>query len=147
MEIVGQGARQRADQIPAPVLPELDVEDFDFEHVTGAGAFDRDRPGQNMTLQQPLTFRMNLGEFGRDVKPAPVRHRLRPAAEGVDRDLIAARDRQYRLEPGIKIAPVAGFWAGMQVMMGHEITFGRHRSRECAPDEAICRCCHRRVIA
>src|SRR5436305_1523142 len=62
---------------------------------------------------------MNLVEFGRNMKPAPVRHHLRAAANGVDRHLIAAGDGKHRLQFRFEKAPVAGFGAGMQVMMRH----------------------------
>ena len=48
VEIVGQGAGERPDQVIAPVLPELDVENLDLEHVAGLGALDGDRSGQDM---------------------------------------------------------------------------------------------------
>ena len=70
VEIVGQGAGERPDQVVAPVLPQADVEDFDLQHVAGLGALDRDRTGQDMTGHHPLVFGVNLVEFGRDVKPA-----------------------------------------------------------------------------
>ena len=75
VEIVGQGAGERADQIVAPVLPQLDVENLDLQHVAGLGALDRDGPGQDMTGQHPLVLGVDLGKLGRDVKlavgPAP----------------------------------------------------------------------------
>ena len=54
--------------IPAPVLPELDVEDLDLQHVAGLGALDRNRAGQDVARQHPLVVGVNLGEFGRDVE-------------------------------------------------------------------------------
>ena len=119
MEIVGQGAGERPDQIVAPVLPELDVEDVDLQHVAGLGALDRDRAGQDMARQHPLVLGVDFGKFGRNVKLAAVRHHVGTAADGVDRDLIAAGDGQDRLQLRFEKAPVAGFGAGMQVMMGH----------------------------
>ena len=92
MEIVGQGAGQRPDQVVAPVLPELDVEDVDLQHIAGLGAFDRDRAGQDMAGQHPLVFGVNLGKFRRNVKLAAVRHHVRAAADGVDGHFIAAGD-------------------------------------------------------
>ena len=48
MEIVGQGAGQRLDQVVAPILPELHIEDIDLQHIAGLGAFDCNRTGQDM---------------------------------------------------------------------------------------------------
>ena len=76
MEIVGQGAGQRPDEIVAPVLPELDVENVDFEHVTGYGAIHRNRAGQDMARHHPLILRMDFGKLGRDMKLAAVRHHV-----------------------------------------------------------------------
>ena len=124
VEIVGQGAGERPDHIVAPVLPELDVEDLDLQHVAGLGALDRDRTGQDMAGHHPLVFGMNLGEFGRDVKPAAVRHHVRAAADGVDGHLVAAGDGEDGLQLGFEEAPMAGLGAGMQVMMRHEEALG-----------------------
>ena len=74
MKIVGQGAGQWTDQVPAPILAELHVEDVDLQHVARFGAGDRNRTGENMALQLPLAFRMNIEQFGRNVKLAFIRH-------------------------------------------------------------------------
>ena len=71
----------------------------------------------------PLALRVNVGKLGRDVKLALVRHHLGTAADGVDGDLIAAGDGQDGLQFRVEEAPVAGFGAGMQVMMGHGEAF------------------------
>ena len=118
-KVVGQGAAQRLDHVPAPVLSQLDVENLDFQHVAGFGALDRDRTGQDVTGQHPLVFGVNFSEFGRHVKLAPVRNHIRTAAEGVDRDLIAAGDGEDGLQFGFEKTPVAGFGAGLQVVMRH----------------------------
>ena len=123
MEIVGQGAGQRPDQIVAPVLPELYIENLDLEHVARFRTRDRNRTGEDVTGHHPLAFGMNFSEFGRHVKFAPVRHHVRAAADGIDGDFIAAGDGEDRLQLGFEKAPVAGFGAGMQVMMRHEGTF------------------------
>ena len=119
MEIVGQGAGERTDQVVAPVLPELDVEDVHFQHVAGLGAFDRDRPGQDVAGHHALAFGMHLVELGRDVKFGLVGKLVRAARDRVHGDLIAAVDGQDRLEFRFEKAPVTGFGAGMQMMMGH----------------------------
>ena len=75
-----------------------------------------------MARHHPLIPGVHLGELRRDVKPAPVRHHVRPAADGVDRDLIAAGDGQDRVELCFEKATMAGLGAGMQVMVGHERT-------------------------
>ena len=78
MEIVGQGARERADHVVAPVLPEFYVENLDLKHVAGRGALDRNRPGQDMAGHHALVFGMDLGKLRRDVKLGPVRHTSGP---------------------------------------------------------------------
>ena len=120
MEIVGQGAGERADQVVAPVLPEFYVENLDFEHVAGRGALDRNRPGQDMAGHHALVLGMDLGKLRRDVKLGPVRHHLGTAADGVDGDFIAAGDGQDRLQFGLEESPVAGCGAGVQMVMRHE---------------------------
>ena len=146
VEIVGQGAGQRLDQIVAPVLPELDVEDVDLQHVAGRGAFDRDRAGQDMARHHALVLGVDVGKLRRDVKFAAVRHHVGAAGDGVDGDFIAAGDGQDGLQFRFEKAPVAGFGAGMQVMMGHEGFFqalsviaGHSRPQDASlvPDPAI----------
>jgi len=51
-----------------------------------------DWTGQDMTGHHPLVFRVNLHEFGRDVRLVAVRHHLRAAADGVDGHFIAVGD-------------------------------------------------------
>ncbi len=120
VEIVGQGAGQRTDQIVAPILPELDVEDVHLQHIAGLGAFDRNGAGQDMAGHHPLAAGVNIGKLGRNMEFAAVRYHVRPAGDGIDRDFVAAGDGQDRLQFRFEKTPVAGFGAGMQVMMGHE---------------------------
>ena len=123
MKIVGQGAGQRPDQVPAPILPELDIEDIHLQHVTGFG-IGQPQSGRSKYDPAPSARSgMNIGKFGRDVKLGIVRDHFGAAGDGIDRDFIAAGDGHDRLQPGFKKAPVAGFGAGMQVMMGHEEAF------------------------
>ena len=129
MEIVGQGAGQRPDQVVAPVLPQADVEDFDLQHVAGHRSLDRDRPGEDMPGHHPLAFGVNLVEFGRDMKLLPVRHHIRAAADGVDGHFIAALDGEGRLQFRLEKPPMAGLGAGMQVMMRHDGASGWDRGR------------------
>ena len=119
VEIVRQGAGQGADQVPAPVLPQLDVENFDLQHVAGLGALDRDRTGQDMAGQHPLAFGVNLGQLGRHVKLRAIRHRVRAAADGVDGHLIAAGDGEDGFQFRFEKAPVAGLGAGLQMVVRH----------------------------
>ncbi len=123
MEIVGQRAGQRLDQIVAPVLAKLDVEDVDLEHVAGFGAADGDRAGQDVPGHHPLALGMDVVELRRDVEFASIGHHIGAAADGLDRDLVAARYREDRLQLGFEKAPMAGFGAGFQVMMGHVTAF------------------------
>lgn len=119
VEIVGQGAGQRPDHVPAPILPELHVEDLDREHVAGLGPLDRDRAGEDMAGQHAFVLGMNLEHLGRNVKLAGVGQHVRTAADGVDRHLVTACDDQGGLERSFEEAPMTGLGAGMQVMMGH----------------------------
>ncbi len=125
MEIVGQGAGERADQVVTPVLPELHVENVDLQHVAGQGAFHRNGPGQDMAGHHALGPRVDIQEFGRDVEFALVRQLVRAAADGIDGDLVAAPDGQDGPKLGFEEAPMAGFGARMQMMMGHDKSFSR----------------------
>jgi hypothetical protein len=57
------------------------------------------------------------------VKLAFVRHHLGAAADGLDGDFVTAGDGQRGLQFRVEVAPVAGFGAGMQVMLRHEEGF------------------------
>ena len=82
-----------------------------------------------MTGHHALISGVDFGEFGRDVKLAAVWHDLGAAADRVDGHLVAAADCEHRFELRFKKAPVAGFGAGMQVMMHHEGFWFRRGSR------------------
>jgi hypothetical protein len=120
VEVVGQGASQRPDEIVTPVLPQLDIEDFDFEHIARLRASDCDRPGQDVARHHPFAFGMNLGQFGRNMKAGAVRYDFRATADGVDGELIATFDGEDGLQLGLEEAPMARFRAGTQVMMLHD---------------------------
>ncbi len=68
VEIVGQRAGQRLDQIVAPVLAQLDVEDVDLQHVAGLGTDYGDRAGEDVPGHHPLALGVDVVELGRDVK-------------------------------------------------------------------------------
>jgi hypothetical protein len=57
------------------------------------------------------------------VKLAFIRHHLGAAADGLDGDFVTAGDGQRGLQFRVEVAPVAGFGAGMQVMLRHEEGF------------------------
>ena len=97
VEVVLQRAGERADDVEAPVLPQLHVEDLDLQHVTRLRALDRDRAGQDVrAARKALGAGVHLGKLRRNVK-AGFRNELGRAAERVDGDAVAAVDRQQRL--------------------------------------------------
>jgi hypothetical protein len=69
--------------------------------------------------QYALGLRMDFEELGRNVKLVAIGHHLGAATDGVDRNLVAAVDCQDRLQLRLEEAPMAGFGAGMQVVMRH----------------------------
>jgi hypothetical protein len=52
---------------------------------------------------------MDIEELRRDVKLCFVGHDIRTAADGVNGHLVAAFDREHRLEPGFEETPMTGF--------------------------------------
>ncbi len=122
MEIIGQGAGERFDQVVAPILPQPDVKDIDLQHIAGLGALDRDRAGEDVARQHPLGPRMDVRKLRRNVKFGPVGHHVGAAADGVDGDLVAALDREHRLEFCFEEAPVAGLGARREMMVCHGIS-------------------------
>src|SRR5206468_1374609 len=97
VEIVGQGAGERADQVVAPVLPEFYLQNLDLQHVAGLRSGYRDRTGQDMARQHALVPGVDLVEFRGNVEFAAVRHHFRAAADGVYGDVIAAGNGEDRL--------------------------------------------------
>ena len=102
VEIIGQGAAERTDQVVAPILPELHLEDVHFEDVARLGALYGDRPGQDMAGHHALAFGVHLKELGRDMKFGLVGKLVRAARDGVHGDFIAAVDGQDGFELGFE---------------------------------------------
>ena len=69
VEVVLQRAGERADDVEAPVLPQLHVEDLDLQHVTRLRALDRDRAGQDVrAARKALGAGVHLGKLRRNVE-------------------------------------------------------------------------------
>src|SRR4029077_9349436 len=62
-EVFRDGASERADQVPTPVLPGLEIENSYFEGIAGLGTLHIDRAGQDMAARPLPTFGMDLALF------------------------------------------------------------------------------------
>ena len=118
-EVVRQGAGERADDVIAPVLAQLDILDGDLQHMAGLGAADGDGTGEKVARQLARHDAVDLLQLGRRLEAA-LGHDLGGAADGLDRHTVAAGDREHRLERGIEIAPVDGLGIGFQEVLGHD---------------------------
>src|SRR5262249_40796559 len=97
-----------------------DLDDFHFENVAWLCAFDRDRSGKDVTRHHPFAFCVHLSQLGRNVKLGALRHRIRSAADGVDRHLVTACNHKHRLQRCVEKAPVTGLRTCPQMMALHE---------------------------
>ena len=77
----------------------------------------------DMAGQHSLGSRMNLEQLRRNVEFALVWQHVRAARDGVDRDFVAAPDRQDGLQLCFEKAPMAGLGTRMQMVMGHARSF------------------------
>ena len=97
-KVFRQGAGQGANDVVAPVLAELHVDDPDLENIARPCALDGDRSGQNMAGQYRLAFAMQFRQFGQNLKVG-LRHDIGTARHALDRHLIARfylADRRQR---------------------------------------------------
>ena len=63
MEVVLQRSGERADDVEAPVLAQLHVEDLDLQHMAGLGALDGDRAGEDVRAAgEAFGAGMHLGQ-------------------------------------------------------------------------------------
>ena len=58
LEIVGQRARERTDDVVAPVIMQIDRLDAHFKHLPGPRATHGNRPGENVRAAE---FRLHSG--------------------------------------------------------------------------------------
>ena len=69
-KILGQRPEQRHLQVPSPILEELEGEHAHLKNVAGLGAFDGDRPGEEMRARSAGAGGQNLAMAGKDRKAA-----------------------------------------------------------------------------
>ena len=69
-EVVGQCACKRLDEVIAPVLTQLHIDDAYFQHVARLSPVDCDRPGQDMPGQHSFGPLVEVQQFWRYVKSA-----------------------------------------------------------------------------
>jgi len=98
---------QPKNEVEAPILAKLDVENFYLQGIARLRAVDRDRAGENMRSRTARRFGEDLTVFGQYGKAGALRRQiLQPAGNAVDRDCIAGLDRQHRRDRGVVIAPM-----------------------------------------
>jgi hypothetical protein len=119
VEVVLQRAGEGADDVEAPVLAQLNVDDLHLEHVTRFGALDGNGPREDVRpAGEAFGALVDFGELRRHME-AGLGNELRRAAQRIDGDAVAALDRQQRLAGRVEEAPVAVLRARLQVVMLH----------------------------
>src|SRR5262245_6719121 len=82
-----------AEDVPSPVLPELDVEDLDLKDVTARRATDVVRPGEDVIARPFLHPLTNLDDMRENIEAAVLcRHPLGIAGGAFDRHPLAGID-------------------------------------------------------
>ena len=117
-EIIRQRTRERADHVVAPVVVKLNVLDPHLEHLPRLRALHGDRPGADVArhlLRHALVNRRKRRRHGERCR----RHLARHARHGGDRDRVAARNGEQRLQPRVEIAPVHRLRRGIETVMCH----------------------------
>jgi hypothetical protein len=119
VEILLQRPGERADDVEAPVLAQLHVDDADLQHMSGFRTPDGDRTGQDMrSAREAFGAGVHICKLGRN-KKAGFWNELGRAGESVYGDLVTAVDRQDRSARGFEETPVTGFGVGLEVMRFH----------------------------
>src|SRR5262249_46969696 len=106
-KIFGDRPHVTAEEIPTPVLPELDVKDFDLEYISDRGATDIDWSGENVIAGSFLHLLMDFDNVRKNVEAAVLgRHPFGIAGGALDRYPLAGIDGERGLYCSIEIAPV-----------------------------------------
>jgi hypothetical protein len=65
-KVLRQSAEERLDEVPSPILPQLDLLDLHFKHVAGRRALDSHGPGEDMQSKLRRQSLENSGMLGKD---------------------------------------------------------------------------------
>ena len=133
-EIIGEETRAIAERCVAVGDGQIDLPDPHFQRVAGFGAFDGDRPGQDMPAR-PARGERHAVEHGAQFRfdivrcnPSPFQADGAVGEQRVHHHRIPRSDRQHRLVGGIIMAPRHGLWGGLQMMGGGKSGAGKHES-------------------
>jgi hypothetical protein len=106
-EIFRQSAERRDLEIPAPIAPQLDVQDTHFKDVARFGALNMDRSGQEARPRPAKRAFQHLRMSGNDVKAERrIGQIVRLAGEGLDGHAVSGCDLEHRLQPSIPKSPL-----------------------------------------
>ena len=75
-EILGERARQRTYEVPAPVLPQVHFVDADFQQVARFRALDCDGTGQDVSRLHPFGPRVDVVKLRRHMEALAGQHVL-----------------------------------------------------------------------
>ena len=115
-ELLGQGTRQGADEVPTPVLAQPDVQDAHLENVPGHGAADGHRARHDVTDGFRGHVLVHLEVFGEYLEPA-VGQDLGRSGKAVKRDGITRLDLEDRRQRRVEDSPVNRPGTGMELVM------------------------------
>src|SRR5579883_252594 len=119
-----QHAAVRAEAVRGIRGVEPDLADADLQRVAGLGAFDINRPRQNVAARAPvLDFGVDGLQFGLDVlllDSAVAQGRRVVGAEGLDLDGVAGVNGEHRLRLRPVIAPDHRLRRGLELVIGRE---------------------------
>src|SRR5882757_6278029 len=117
-KVLRQGAERRYLQIPAPIGAKLQIQNAHLDHVTGLGSLDVDRACQEIRAGAAKCALQHLLMSGNDTEAERrIRHIVRLAGQGLDRDPIAGCNPQYRLQSSVPKPPMHITWRRSQMMI------------------------------
>ena len=114
-KIFRQCAFARRLQIPAPVLTQLDIKNFDLKHVAGQRALYINGTGQKMRPGAALVPGMHL-EMPLDRAPSSIGHVVRFARQRVDQYPVTRGNFENRGQGRVPESPMYGFGQRGQMM-------------------------------
>jgi len=106
-EVFRKSAERRDLEVPPPIGPQFDVQNAHLEDVAGLGAFDVDRPREEVWPRPAKRAFQHVRVSGDRTKAERrIGQIIRLAGEGFDGHAVSGCDPKHRLQPSIPKSPL-----------------------------------------